>query len=376
MQMAQPGLYIHIPFCKTKCGYCNFFSVTSLPYIPEYVKAIIEEMSLYSKDYSDFDTIYIGGGTPSLLPDTDLSEILIQIHNIFSIAADAEITVEVNPGDIHPYFLTSLRRMGINRLNIGIQSLDENILGFLQRRHSRKQALQSVEQARAAGFDNIGLDLIYGIPGQSLSRWRNDLTYALSLRPEHLSCYQLSLEDGTPFWKRHQKGEFILPDEDGQLDFFMTTAGILEAAGYLHYEVSNFALNEGFKSRHNQKYWRHIPYLGLGAAAHSFCADKRWWNHRSLRQYLLDVREGRRPVEGFERLTSSQLRLETSFLSLRTIEGIPLQQVYDQYQKTPAALETQALDHLVQHGFVFIQGGFLKPTRKGLAVADWLARML
>jgi oxygen-independent coproporphyrinogen-3 oxidase len=375
MQMAQPGLYIHVPFCETKCGYCDFYSVTSLSDIPDYIKAIVEEMSLYVHNFDCFDTIYIGGGTPSLLSGAALSEMLTQARNTFSIAADAEITVEVNPADTHPNFLESLQRTGVNRLNLGIQSFDENVLRFLDRRHSHKQALESIEQARTAGFDNIGLDLIYGIPNQSLLSWKNTLTRALSFEPEHLSCYQLSLGDDTPLGRRHQDGEFALPDEDGQIDFFMTTADILEEAGYLHYEVSNFARDESCKSRHNQKYWRHSPYLGLGPAAHSFFAEKRWWNHRSIKQYLRDLREGRRPVEGSEQLTHSQKRLETCFLGLRTGEGIPMQHFAEQ-QHSPRPGKSTAPDELVRQGFIVIQDGFLKPTRRGLAVADRLALML
>lgn len=375
MQMAQPGLYIHVPFCETKCGYCDFYSVTSLSDIPEFIKAILEEMSLYVHDFDCFDTIYIGGGTPSLLSGASLSEMLTQAGNTFSIAADAEITVETNPADTHPNFLTSLRRTGVNRLNLGIQSFDEDVLRFLDRRHSHKQALESIKQARAAGFDNIGLDLIYGIPNQSLLSWKNTLTRALSFEPEHLSCYQLGLGDDTPLGHRHKNGEFALPDEDGQVDFFMTTADILEEAGYLHYEVSNFARDESSKSRHNQKYWRHSPYLGLGPAAHSFSGQRRWWNHRSLKQYLIDLREGRRPVEGFEQLTLSQKRLETCFLGLRTGEGIPMQHFSDQ-QNTASPEKRKNLDDMVRQGFIIIRDGFLKPTRRGLAVADRLALML
>ncbi|MFH1081550.1 MAG: radical SAM family heme chaperone HemW [Pseudomonadota bacterium] len=373
--MTQPGLYIHVPFCEKKCAYCNFYSVTTLSDIPEYIKAILEETSLYQYDFDYFDTIYIGGGTPSLLSCTDLSEILIHAHNIFTIASDAEITVEMNPADAHPHFLTSLRQAGVNRLNIGIQSFDENILQFLDRRHTPKQALQSIEQARAAGFNNIGLDLIYGIPDQSLLSWKGALSRALSYEPEHLSCYQLSLEDDTPLGRRYQKGEFALHDENGQVDFFMTTADILEDAGYLHYEVSNFARADRFKSRHNQKYWRHIPYLGIGPAAHSFSGQRRWWNHRSIKQYLLDILEGRRPVEGSEQLNLSQKRLETCFLGLRTGEGIPMQ-YFSEQQNTPHTGKMKILDELVRQGLIVIRNGFLKPTRRGLAVADHLALIL
>ncbi len=374
--MTRPGLYIHVPFCEKKCAYCNFYSVTSLNDIPEYVNAVLKELSLYNRYFSFFDTIYFGGGTPSLLSAAALSDILIHVHSTFTIAADAEITAEINPGDADLHFLVSLRQMGVNRLNIGIQSFDEDILRFLDRRHTRKQAIHSIEQARAAGFDNIGLDFMYGIPDQSLLSWKGTLSQALSFHPEHLSCYQLSLEDDTPLGRRHQNNEFALPCEDEQAELFMLTSDILTGAGYLHYEVSNFARDDGFKSRHNQKYWRHVPYLGIGPAAHSFSGQRRWWNHRSVKQYLLDLREDRRPLEASETLTLSQQRLETSFLGLRTGEGIPLQHFSEQHENMSPCEREKVLDLLVQQGLIVVRDGFLKPTLRGLAVADRLALML
>lgn len=374
--MTRPGLYVHVPFCEKKCTYCNFYSVTSLKNIPEYVNAVIKELSLYNRDFTYFDTIYFGGGTPSLLSAAALSDILLHVRNTFTIAADAEITVEINPGDADLHFLLSLRQMGVNRLNIGIQSLDEDILRFLGRRHTREQAIHSIEQARAAGFDNIGLDFIYGIPDQSLLSWKGALSQALSFHPEHLSCYQLTLESDTPLGRRHQNNEFALPDEDEQAELFRLTSDILTGAGYLHYEVSNFARDDRFKSRHNQKYWRHDLYLGIGPAAHSFSEQRRWWNHRSVKQYLLDLREDKRPFEASETLTLSQLRLEASFLALRTGEGIPLQHFAEQHETMSPREREKVLELLVQQGLIVIQNGFLKPTRRGLAVADRLALML
>ena len=374
--MTRPGLYIHVPFCEKKCAYCNFYSVTSLNDIPEYVNAVLKELSLYNRDFSFFDTIYFGGGTPSRLSAAALSDILTHARNTFTIADDAEITAEINPGDADLHFLLSLRQMGVNRLNIGIQSFDKDILRFLDRRHTREQAIHSIEQARAAGFDNIGLDLIYGIPDQSLLSWKGALSQALSFHPEHLSCYQLSLENDTPLGRRHQNTEFALPDEDEQAELFMMTSDILTGAGYLHYEVSNFARDDRFKSRHNQKYWRHVPYLGIGPAAHSFSGQRRWWNHRSVKQYLLDLREDRRPLEASETLTLSQQRMETSFLGLRTGEGIPLQHFSEQQENMSPREREKVLDLLVQQGLIVVRDGFLKPTLRGLAVADSLALML
>jgi len=374
--MTRPGLYVHVPFCEIKCGYCNFYSITSQSLIPEYIKALLEEVSLYCDEFYYFDTIYIGGGTPSLLSPAALSDILQQARNTFTIAADAEITLEVNPADARLDFLTALRQMGVNRLNIGIQSFDENILRFLNRRHTPEQARHAIACARTAGFDNIGLDFMYGIPGQSPVSWSVALSQALSFHPEHLSCYQLSLEAGTPLGRRYQNGEFALPGEDEQVDLFMMTSDILENAGYLHYEVSNFARDESFKSRHNQKYWRHTPYLGVGPAAHSFSGNRRWWNHRSVKQYLFDLGEGRRPVEDAEVLTPVQQRMETSLLGLRTREGIPFRSFSEPQGDLNPVEKERVLNDLVQEGLIVIENGYLKPTRRGLAVADRLALML
>ena len=373
--MTQPGLYFHVPFCQKKCAYCNFYSVTSLSDIPKYTKAILDEISLYANEYKCFDTIYIGGGTPSLLTAADLSEILLHVRKTFTIDPDTEITVEANPADAHPDWLTSLRHAGLDRINLGVQSFDDSILRFLGRRHTGRKAVGSIEQARAAGFENIGLDLIYGIPDQSLSSWEDTLVQALAFEPEHLSCYQLSLEGDTPLQRGHEQGHFALPDEDAQVDFFMTTADILESAGYHHYEVSSFARAQRFKSRHNRKYWRHVPYLGLGPAAHSFSGQRRWWNHRSLKQYLSDVGQSRRPVAGSEQLTPSRKRLETWFLGMRTGEGVSIRFLSEQGVEPFRGKRGETLDNLALQGLIVIQDGFIRPTRKGMAVADRLALM-
>ena len=257
-----PGLYIHIPFCLKKCNYCNFYSLTSLSSIPEFLKALFQEMGMVRDQFGPLDTLYIGGGTPSLLTLKQLESILAHIQKKFVLLPDPEITLEANPGDLNLSFLRDLRNLGINRLNIGIQSFDQKILDFLGRRHSLLQAISAIENSRIAGFQNIGLDLIYGIPGQDMESWRDTLIQTFVFSPEHLSCYQLTIEANTPLGVKHQKGEFALPGEEMQYNFFMKTAKWLKEAGYLHYEVSNFAKNITFASRHNQKYWTHTPYLG------------------------------------------------------------------------------------------------------------------
>jgi oxygen-independent coproporphyrinogen-3 oxidase len=262
---------------------------------------------------------------------------------------------------------------GVNRINIGVQSFDEKVLDFLGRRHSVKQAMSSVGDSRKAGFHNIGLDLIYCVPGQDIESWLDTLKQAVAFSPEHISCYQLTLEPKTPLGIRYKAGAFSIPGEELQHEFFIKTSQFLEGAGYLHYEVSNFARGKEHTSRHNQKYWDHSPYLGLGPAAHSFQCNQRWWNHRSLDQYLAAINDGYLPVEETETLTVEQLRLEALYLGLRTRKGISLQDFKNQYHYDLLAEKEKILSKLEEEGFVTIQDGTLHPTQTGLAVADSLS---
>jgi oxygen-independent coproporphyrinogen III oxidase len=367
------GLYIHVPFCRRKCSYCNFFSVTSLSSIPDFLDALLKEMEMVCERAGSFDTVYIGGGTPSILSGGQLEGILMAIRKSFSLSSDTEITLEANPADLSLSLVRSLFEMGVNRLNIGIQSFDEEILAFLGRRHSVKEAILSIENSRRAGFENIGLDLIYGVPGQDMELWQHTLSQALVSAPEHLSCYQLTLEAETSLGIRYRKRDFSLPGEALEYDFFMKTAEGLEDAGYIHYEVSNFARNALFISRHNQKYWDHTPYLGLGPAAHSFSESRRWWNHRSVDEYINDINAGRLPVEEMEMLTVEERRLEALFLGLRTKRGIHLKEFAEQYEYDLLAEKKEALAKLQEEGLLSIQNGYAIPTRAGLALADSLA---
>ncbi len=367
------GLYIHIPFCLSKCGYCSFYSVVSPHLLPEFVKTIVRETEFYKNAYPAFDTIYFGGGTPSLLSVEQISEILNSIYRSFTIDNRTEITIEGNPGDISYEYLKVLRTLGINRLNIGIQSFDDHILNFLGRRHTAKEAIASLNAARKAGFENIGIDLIYGVIGQDIQAWRNTLRQALSFSPEHLSCYQLSLESQTSLYQHYQQENFSLPSENEALDLFMTTSQLLTEAGYIHYEVSNFARLNSLKSRHNLKYWRHIPYLGLGPAAHSFNDQTRWWNKSDVNAYIKSIFDNQKPVDHFEYLSSDQLALEALFLGLRTREGIDLKHYKAQYGEDLLSSKKQSVEELIKNNLVEIKDGCLCPTLEGMAVADSLA---
>lgn len=368
-----PGLYIHIPFCLSKCPYCDFHSSTSISAIPDFLNALLQEMEIYSNRFDSFDTVYLGGGTPSLLNAQQLERILMGVRKNFSLVSNPEITIETNPADLHGSFLDSLREIAINRINIGVQSFDQKTLLFLGRRHSVKQAVSAIEAARKAGFHNMGLDLIYGIPGQDMESWLNTLRQALAFSPEHLSCYQLTLEPETPLGRRCQAGEFSSPAEEVQYEFFIKTSEFLEGAGYIHYEVSNFAKRAERASRHNQKYWDHSPYLGLGPSAHSFHSKERWWNHRSLDQYLNMINRGNLPIEGREILTLEQLQMEALYLGFRTKRGVNLKDFKHHYACDLLTEKKAALKTLEAEGFVSLRDGFLFPTRAGFAVADSLA---
>jgi oxygen-independent coproporphyrinogen-3 oxidase len=373
MKDEQAGLYIHIPFCLSKCGYCSFYSIKSVNLIPEYIAALKKEIKHYRNAFSSFDTIYIGGGTPSLLTPKQFIEIFISIYKYFNININSEITLETNPGDISFNYLKKMKNLGINRLNIGVQSFDDKVLHFLGRRHSANEAIAAIEAAREAGFNNLGIDLIYGVHGLSIKSWKNTLQKAVSFSPEHISCYQLSLSENTPLYKKYSSEGWHLPNERTALKLFLTTAEEMENAGYIHYEVSNFALKDKFKSRHNQKYWQHTPYLGLGPAAHSFLDNKRWWNKAAVKPYLKEIAAGKMPLEDSEILSPKQLQLEALFLGLRTQAGIDLQLYKSKYGIDLFANKRTIVDRLIKNNLVELKNGVLLPTRAGMAVADSLA---
>ncbi|MEN6622071.1 MAG: radical SAM family heme chaperone HemW [Smithella sp.] len=373
MKNGQAGLYIHVPFCLSKCAYCSFYSIKSANLIPDYLPALQREIEFYGKYFHSFDTIYLGGGTPSLLSCEQLERILSSIHKTYKIAADTEITLEANPGDISIEYLKGLKKIGFNRLNVGIQSFNDNLLKFLGRRHSAKEAIAAIDNARQSGFDNLGIDLIYGVHGSGIKSWKNTLQKAVSFSPEHISCYQLSLDEKTALYKRYIAEKFRRLTENQELKFFLTTSEFLEDTGYIHYEVSNFARAGEFQSRHNKKYWHHVPYLGLGPAAHSFLDKRRWWNKSSVREYITDLTEGKMPLENSEELNLDQLQLEALFLGLRTKAGIDLSLYQNKYGLDLLAEKKQVIEKLLENNLVKMEQGRLMPTLYGLAVADSLA---
>ncbi len=361
-----PGLYVHVPFCQSKCPYCDFYSGTDLSLIPAYLAALAAEARLYQDRFSHFDSLFLGGGTPSLLASAQLATLMKTLRRQFHFASDCEITLEANPDDVSSDKMRLWQDLGVNRVSLGVQSFQERELRFLGRRHTARQTEQALDLIRAAGCANLGLDLIYGLPGQTAAAWIKTLDKALTFQPEHLSCYQLTVAPNTPLGRKVGRGRVTPLGEEAERAFFLLTSRWLTDRGYRHYEISNFAREERFLCRHNLKYWQHVPYLGLGPGAHSLAGNRRWWNHRSLVEYGAALDAGAPPVAGDETLTPEQLRLETLYLGFRTREGVELAAL-----RAPPGWE-KALQELEDSGLVRVQEGRARATLEGLVVADRL----
>jgi oxygen-independent coproporphyrinogen-3 oxidase len=362
----KPGLYIHVPFCRTKCLYCDFYSTTSLSHIPDWLEALQREIMAYKDQWRTFDSLYLGGGTPSMLGTRDLTLIFESLFGHFSFSPDTEITVEANPDDITREKMTLLKTLGVTRISLGVQSFDNRELRSLGRRHTARQTEQAIEWIRGCGFTNLGMDLMYGLPGQRTSVWLKTVTRALDSRPEHLSCYQLTFHKDTSLGKMLAEGGISPLGEEAERAFFLLTAKILEERGYIHYEISNFAREEVNLCRHNRKYWNRVSYLGLGPAAHSLWNGVRWWNVNCTTTYCDMLGKGILPVAGRERLTDDQQRIESLWLGLRTREGVDLSLV----RLHPGA--DKALSRLLASNLVEVNGGRVIPTRAGFVIADSL----
>jgi len=361
--IAEPaGLYVHVPFCLTRCGYCDFNAYAGLDHLAgRYVRALAEEASLASSDepeWPSFASVFFGGGTPTTLPSGDLAGLIERFRTVFTLDPRVEVTVEANPDTVDAPSLDGLLSGGVNRLSMGAQSFDPAVLAALERVHQPESVRRAFADARAAGFGNVNLDLIFGADGESLASWRRTLEETVDLEPEHVSAYALTIEPATPLGRAVAAGVTPPPDPDLQADMFELTCEVLAAAGYRHYEVSNWA-RPGFECVHNLGYWRRHPYLGLGAGAHSSRDGRRWWNVRPPQQYLEVVESGTLPMGGGERLDAEALRLESVFLRLRTSEGIALADV------EPARAEPFLTDGLLTE-----QDGRLVLTERGLFLAN------
>lgn len=363
MSEANWGLYVHVPFCPQVCPYCSFAVTAVRPRLHErYVRALCAELAARRSlaDRGPLDTVYFGGGTPTLLAPGQLGRILETARHCLGIKADAELTVEANPEAADTARFTALRELGFNRLSLGVQSFADQSLRLLGRQHSGAQADAACDAARQAGFGNLSLDLICAIPGAPARDWEYSLARALEHQPEHLSTYALTIEASTPFAKQERQGRLVPMPEDEQAQAYECGTDRLEAAGFEHYEVSNFA-RPGFRSRHNWGYWHGGQYLGVGLAAHSLLGGRRSWNQRRLKDYLERVEAGLSPEAGAEELDAATVREEALWLGLRTSEGIAMR---------PALAGRERFRALVAAGYLELRGERVGLTRRGFVLAD------
>ena len=397
------GLYVHVPYCRRVCPYCDFFVVpigrlgartsaveagrslgrpegaasrgtaTPPPGVGEFVDGLLREIELVGDRAATLATIHFGGGTPSTLTPGELGRIVAAIRDHFTVEPNAEITLEANPEDISAEYAEALVEVGVNRLTLGIQSLDDEALRVLGRKHRRSQALAALDGARAGGLTNLCVDLIFGVPGQSIASWRETVSRVLDARPEHVSAYELTIEEGTELARRRGRGQLEPLRPSALHRLFVATDELLCAAGYEHYEVSNYARGERFRSRHNLAYWRHRPYLGIGPAAHSFDGATRWWNHRGLEPWLADLAARRKPIAEREVLSPVELRREEILLGLRCADGFPRE---PGGRALGPPLPVQAVAEAIARKQLVIDGDRIKPTLQGMLIADELARQL
>ena len=366
------GIYIHIPFCKSRCIYCGFYSTTLLERRDPYIESLCREMELRSEVWSprSFSTVYLGGGTPSQLTLSQLEKLFRHLLYIYKVEENAEVTIECNPDDITQEFADGLRALPVNRVSMGVQTFNDTRLRFLCRRHTSSQVTTAVKRLREAGIDNLSIDLMFGFPNETLADWEEDLSKAVALQVEHLSAYSLMYEEGTPLYNiiRCRSKDEMEKEEELSVHMYDMLIDKLEAAGYEHYEISNFAKSDPrrcFRSRHNGSYWQGEPYLGLGAAAHSYDINTRQWNVSDIQQYMDGILRGEVPAEK-EVLTDELRYNDTVTTVLRTRKGIPLDILSGKYQ---TYLLRQARKHIDQ-GLLAIDDGHIALTRKGLFVSD------
>jgi oxygen-independent coproporphyrinogen-3 oxidase len=372
------GLYLHIPFCEQKCLYCNFYSVApngdrehSAKLIDQFLRALTKEVDLRSQDErfkTSYETIFFGGGTPSLLSPSQIEQILNLLARRFSIENGAEITLETNPGTVNLATLRAFRNAGVNRLSIGIQSFHDDELRFLSRIHTAAEAKACVRAAYDAGFTNVSFDLMFSLPTQTIERWQSNLEQAMELSPQHLSAYSLIVEPGTPLHRLVEAKQVVPLCTEADAELYRFTIDFLRLHGYEQYEVSNFA-RPGYKSLHNSKYWNHANYLGFGPSAHSFWNRCRWWNVANVVEYAARLERGVIPVAGEELLTLEQMRDEELFLGLRS-EGVDVAGFRRRYHTDLLEAHRETIDRLVHDQLAVIEGNRLRLTRKGYPLCD------
>ena len=372
------GVYVHIPFCASRCSYCDFFSTLQLADAgTSYVEAVVAEARLRRGELcgAQVKTLYLGGGTPSQLPLPLLSRLVDGLHETLDLSGVEEFTVEANPDDVSPEWCRGVIALGVNRVSMGVQSFEDPILRLIGRRHTARQAMDAVANLREAGINNISIDLIFGLPGQTVTSWTASVEQAIALKPQHISAYGLTYEEGTRLWHQRERGEVVEVPEEQCLEMYRILVDELQAAGYEHYEISNFAL-PGYHSRHNSSYWDDTPYLGLGAAAHSYDGKVRRWNPHDLRLYIDKVLAGELAC-GLEELSRSERYDERVMLGLRTARGVDAERLRVDFGD-------EAWRHFINEARRHIEAGNLRVeesdryvlTRDGIMLSDSIIRDL
>ena len=372
------GVYVHIPFCASRCSYCDFFSTLRLDEVGhDYVEALIAEARLRKAELNGkpVKTLYMGGGTPSQLPLPLLARLIDGLKATLDLNAVQEFTLEANPDDVTPEWCAAVRALGVNRVSMGVQSFQDAVLRLVGRRHTARQAIDAVASLRHAGIDNISIDLIYGLPGQTLETWAESVRQAVDLRPQHISAYGLTYEPGTRLWQQRECGEVVEASEDQYLDMYRILVGLLRVAGYEHYEISNFAL-PGYRSRHNSSYWNETPYLGLGAAAHSYDGTMRRSNPADLCGYIRRITSGQ-PACQVEDLAWWERYDERVMLGLRTADGVDAHRLRSDFgDKAWAHFVSEARRHIDAGNMICTDDGRYILTSDGIVLSDSVMRDL
>lgn len=366
------GIYLHIPFCKKACHYCDFHFSTSRQQEETVIAAMHREIIL-RKDFlsAPVSTIYFGGGTPSILSSETITGLLNTIYQHFSIVHEPEITLEANPDDVNPDRALAWKQSGISRISLGVQSFRNEWLQWMNRAHHAEQSVQAIKDLQAAGFNNISIDLIFGMPGQTLEAWEEEIQTALQFGIPHLSCYALTPEPKTVLWHMIESGKTLQIDSDQQASMFLLLMDQLEKAGYEHYEISNFAL-PGNRSRHNSAYWKRIPYLGIGPSAHSYNGEERMWNIKNNSLYQKAIKEDRLPLT-YEKLSPAEQWNEFIMIAVRTSEGIDLLELENRWGKKDVDQLLQDATINMERQFLQIENNHLQLTKEGKLLADQIA---
>ena len=371
--MHEVSLYIHIPFCQKKCGYCDFNAYSGYKDNTKkrYVEALKEEIKLFSENLSNFivPTIFFGGGTPSFLPAEFLSDILKTIFENYDVLENAEISLEANPNDGNLESFSLLRRSGFNRISFGVQTFDNKLLTQIDRIHSDTDVENAILLARQAGFTNMSIDLMFGLPYQSIKQWEDSLTRAIALDLPHLSLYGLILEEGTPFWGRHERGKLPLPSEDKEVQMLEIALAQTQAAGYAHYEISNYS-KPGYECRHNKVYWKNGEYLGFGAGASGYFNGVRSTNEPNPTRYILRLSHQKSVVVATETLLKTQQMGERIMLGLRMHEGLSLNDFETSFGENPLVLFAKPLTKWQERGLLSIENNHIKLTQQGIFLAS------